>query len=239
MTKYLFHTLDPCFARVERAGERLSELERHILEIARKQADACVIKFDSDSPYKVTKVFPPSETFFGMDVPILVGEICYHLRSALDYLVFELARLDSGVEQKGTQFPIEDEANRFGGNAPRMLVGVNPAHVAAIERLQPCNGCDWSACLRDLSNPDKHRHLIPGAGSSGMTVHSSLERNDLDQIDGFERYAPHPILGQVRVKVHNAIAITFNDGMPIIQTLKEVQSGVANTLRYFKPEFKR
>jgi hypothetical protein len=41
----------------------------------------------------------------------LVGEICYNLRSALDYLVFELAKHDSGTRQENTQFPIAE----FGG----------------------------------------------------------------------------------------------------------------------------
>jgi len=237
MTKYLSHALDPCFMRVNRANERIAELERHICEIARKQADACTIEFDPNPPHKITKTIAPAETFFGMDVPILIGEICYHFRSALDYLVFELAKLDSGVEQKGTQFPIEDDPNRFRGNAPRMLAGINPVHVAAIERLQPYNRCDWIERLRDCSNPDKHRHFVEAGGVSRMTAHSSLERDDLDRIDGFERDAPFG-LGHVKVKVHNALTITFEDGFPVIETLQEIQSCIAHALRYFKPEFK-
>ena len=43
--------------------------------------------------------------------PILVGEIIYNLRAALDYLIFELSLLDSGNEINGSipQFIIEDE----------------------------------------------------------------------------------------------------------------------------------
>jgi hypothetical protein len=104
MDVYLRRPLDPCRARVDRACEHLEELDTYIQGIAKKQADTCSIEFDPIPPYQITKVGLPPETFMGMRLPILVGEVCYHLRSALDYLVYELALLDSGVEQKGTQF---------------------------------------------------------------------------------------------------------------------------------------
>ena len=44
---------------------------------------------------------------------ILIGETIYNLRAILDYLVYELAILDSGQIQKGTQFPIEDTESEF------------------------------------------------------------------------------------------------------------------------------
>jgi hypothetical protein len=113
---------------------------------------------------------------------------------------------------------------------------LNPAHCAAIEDWQPYKDCHWTALLRDCSNPDKHRHLIPGAGNAGITVHSSLDR-DLDRIVGFERDVPHPALGNVRVKVHNAISITFSDGTPVVRALQEIREGVADTLARFDPDF--
>jgi hypothetical protein len=86
-----------------------------------------------------------------MSIGIRIGEVCYNLRSALDYLIFELAKLDSCAEQSGTQFPIIDAKEDFEGRGKRiflkeginLLKGINLAHVAAIEQLQPCNGCQW------------------------------------------------------------------------------------------------
>jgi hypothetical protein len=45
---------------------------------------------------------PPSDSRWA----IRFGECIYNLRAGLDYLVFALAHLDSGVEQADTQFPI-------------------------------------------------------------------------------------------------------------------------------------
>jgi len=231
------HVLNGAIVRVARAKKHLTDLHGELADWLVEQENAIVAQFNPQPPHNfladVSKCIGPP-----LIVGVLIGEIAYNLRSALDYLVFELAKLDSGAEQKGTQFPIEDKPESFRGNAPRMLVGLNPTHIAQIERYQPYNnGCNWIARLRDLSNPDKHRHLIPGKGVAGITVHSSLERNDLDRIQGFERYAPHPTLGNVKVKVHNAISITLDDGTPVVYMLEEIQSQVAKTLREFDPDF--
>jgi hypothetical protein len=169
----------------------------------------------------------PPETYFDMRLPILVGEIAYNLRSALDYLVFELARLDTGIEQSGTQFPLEDTPEGFQRNLKRgRLIGLNAAHIAAIEGM-----------LRDLSNPDKHRHLIKASGEVGFTVHSSLEK-DLSSIVGYERYADHPVPGQppVKVKVHLTANHTFDDGSPVIESIEEIEMRIGNALGNFKPD---
>src|SRR5204863_4438007 len=86
-------------------------------------------------------------------------EMIYNLRAALDYVVFEPARFDSGQTQNGTQFPIEDKPEGFKGRQKTYLKGLTDPHVALVEEYQPCQGCNWTATLRDLSNPDKHREL--------------------------------------------------------------------------------
>jgi hypothetical protein len=175
-----------------------------------------------------------------MRVGILVGEICYNLRSALDYLIFELAKLDSGAEQRGTQFPVVDTKNDFEGRrTTAFLKGVNASHIAAVEALQPYMGCNWTARLRDFSNADKHRHFVVTGGETRITVHSSLD-TDLSKIQGvtFQRSAPHPLTGdEVQMKVHIAGTVTFDDGSPILETLQELKNNVARTLGDFKPDF--
>jgi hypothetical protein len=243
MPKYLRHLLDDCFGRVARASEHLADLENRIDGAIRAQVDDLAIEHDVNparfpAQYQVSQVTRGNETHWCLLIPILTGEIIYNLRSALDYLVFKLAQLDSGVEQEGTQFPIVDAQKDWPSNVGRLLKGVNNAHVVAIERLQPYNGCDWSRRLRDLSNPDKHRHLIVTGGNGDFFVHSSLVTN-LSGCLGYEREAPHPVPGQalVKVKVDFRGKVTFRDGSPIVGTIKQIEAGVANTLATFKPEF--
>ena len=204
-----------------------------------KQAYTIAIKLDPDPPYHVTKVTLPPETFFDMRFGILVGEMIYNLRCALDYLVYELAKLDSGIEQNGTQFPIVDTKNDFEGRAKGpWLRGINVTHIAAIERLQPYNGCNWMKRLQECSNPDKHRHLAQIGGSATINVRSSLEK-DLTRCWGYEREVPHPVAGQspVKMKIYATGGVTFSDGVPVVETIEEIKMQIANVLTAFKHEF--
>jgi hypothetical protein len=63
------------------------------------------------------------------------------LVAALDYLIFVLAKSDSGVEQDGTQFPVCKRKEFFDRGRKTMLKGMSDEHVALIERLQPYKGC--------------------------------------------------------------------------------------------------
>ena len=239
MPDYLRHPLDGCFERVRRADEHLAELQREIAIVFEKQAYAVPFDLDPKPPHRAINVCLPQETFFGMRIGTLTGEILYNLRTALDYLIFELAKLDSGVEQSGTQFPIMDAPQDFAGRGTTVfLKGINATHVACIERLQPYNGCNWTRRLRDFSNADKHRHFIPSDGYSRITVHSGLERDDLDRIQGFERKAMHPLTGsEVNVKVYIAGAVAFADGEPIVDMIEVIKAQVAQTLADFKSDF--
>jgi hypothetical protein len=173
-----------------------------------------------------------------MRIAILIGEVCYNLRSALDYLVFELAKLDSRKEQSKTQFPIVGAREDFAANAKgRWLKGLNDAHVAAIEKLQPYSGRQWTRGLRDASNPDKHRHFVKTKGDFVINVYSEIS-DDLDRISfALEREEPHPIRGKVKVKIQVSGNVAFDDGTPILETLDKISREVANTLNAFKPEF--
>ncbi len=151
---------------------------------------------------------------------ILVGEGIYNLRAALDYLIYELALLDSGNTQQGTQFPIEDTEKGWLKNAPSFLKGVSVQHQTTIQKLQPYKGCDWTRTIRNLSNPDKHR-----------TVTAVRSRVLIEN-------APTS-LPRITLKAHGnfSIAIAFDDGSPVIETLQELESQVTQTLDGFRPEF--
>jgi hypothetical protein len=237
MVNYLKHPLDGCRERARRADEHLAELEREVEAVFEKQAHAVTFDINPNPPHGAINVRLPNETFAGIRLGTLVGEISYNLRSALDYLVYALAELDSKGPQKGTQFPIMDAAKDIVGRGKAMLIGVNAVHVAAIERLQPYNGCHWTGRLRDLSNMDKHRHIVPGGGQVRISVHSGLEK-DLSRCWGVERKTSHPLTGEeVDVKVYVSGEMLFEDGSSVVDTIHEIKSGVADTLRHFEPDF--
>lgn len=94
------------------------------------------------------------------ELRLLVSEILHHLRVTADHLVYNVAWLDSGTEQKRTQFPVFKKASDFRANEFRMLPGVNLTHRGWFEAVQPFNGVDWTEALAYLSNNDKHNYLL-------------------------------------------------------------------------------
>lgn len=236
MADYLRHSLDGCFERIRRADEHLADLRNRIAIVTARQAQAVSADFNPRPPYD-WHITGPTETYVEIRIGILIGEIVYNLRAALDYLVFELAKLDSGREQAGTQFPIESTRQGFIAHEQIWLNGINPTHRAAIERVQPYNGCYWAQLLRDISNRDKHRKLAHIEGECRVHAYSRFADANFDDIHATITRRHHPIHGEVDVKIHIYCPITFGSTTPIVDELENLKMGVADTLNAFKPEF--
>jgi hypothetical protein len=228
------HILDGAFERVNRAGEHLEDIRARLEAFRQQNEDAVVTQFSSEPPHNIELVVADSVS---IRIPILIGEFCYNLRTALDYLVFELAKLDSRIQQDGTQFPIEYKEKKFRGRRETYLKGVNRRHIAMIERLQPYTGCNWLRALHALSNPDKHRELIrirlTVTGAAYTPVDAEFDTSPLPI-----RRTPHPVAGEMNVKLDYTATIRFRDGSLVIESLEEIKSEVANALAAFKAEFK-
>src|SRR5436309_1128025 len=81
-------SLDDAYLRVDRAQHHMVDLEHRLR------------RFSKRTNLVLSPTVPPI-------CSILIGETIYNQRAALDYLIYELALLDSGRIQDGTQFPIE------------------------------------------------------------------------------------------------------------------------------------
>jgi hypothetical protein len=143
------HVLDGAFERVTRAREHLLDLRQRLAPL-QKHDDIIAVNRDTGLQSHTIKPVVPVVMQASMRIPILVGETCYNLRNALDYLVFELAKHDSGTRQELTQFPIECSDKKFKKRRKTFLKGINDAHVLDIEELQPYKGCNWTKTLKAL-----------------------------------------------------------------------------------------
>jgi hypothetical protein len=148
------HPLDAAFCRVNRAGKHLEELTQRIAALRDEQEKTVTWSFDPEPRGVVAHVRMP------FLIAVLVGEICYNLRSALDYLVYGLARRDSGSIQKGTQFPIVDKKEQFVGNQTKRLAGLNSTHVEAIARLQPTTDANGAVSSEMFQTQTSIAHLL-------------------------------------------------------------------------------
>jgi hypothetical protein len=229
------HPLDGAFERVSRAEKHLSDLKARI---RKAEANLSLVKFKR----KNGRTSASSKPFVPFRRPavlsILVGEIIYNLRAALDYLVYELARLGSGQAQDMTQFPIESCKKKFGsyengtGLGKGRLKGVHSSHVALIKKLQPCYGCKWTGLLATISNSDKHKLLAVLYGSARQKATLTFG-SDVPPNRRADRLAPKGMHVE-----RPALFVKFTDGALITDTLDKLKAGVAETLQTFKPEFK-
>ena len=233
------HPLDGAHLRVEWAAKRLEELRALVSKYAENEVETN----DIDAEFDIgSLILTPSQ----MGEPpaalsIHLGEVVYHLRSALDYLIFELARADSGKPMQRTQFPIESTPSGFAGRRNTYLLGVSEKHVNAIKLLQPCEGCDWTGDLANISNPDKHRLLIPTFGAQqGSFAVTIIPPGDVSRVVGKAKPLRGDPAGRyvdVECEV-TAFSVTFGQGEPpIVETLELLMSRVSQALDAFNSCF--
>jgi hypothetical protein len=152
------HPLDGPRLKVRRAKSEIDRL-RGVEEIFRAEADYQVVRAELNPKtgqyrYRARIVHQPPLDEWG----VWIGEIAHNLRSALDILVYELARLNNApADVRDTQFPIFRyrftktvagrsivgfEGHRTSRRSPKgtgrhMISRLSDVHQARIERLQP------------------------------------------------------------------------------------------------------
>jgi hypothetical protein len=180
-------------------------------------------------------------------ISVLAGESIQALRRALDYLIFELAYLDSGRIQDGTQFPIDQAKYKFWQRLTRVkggpaacLLGVSRKHATVIERCQPYEGTQWTKALQTISNPDKHRHLTVARTHESTRIFAHRPAKDRTQIrrlyNGFT--ARWPAMDDVDVKLQITLSICLDDGTRVVDTLNEIRTNVLHMVEEFRPCFR-
>jgi hypothetical protein len=158
----------------------------------------------------------------------LVSEFLLHTRSALDYVIFVLARLNTGTEQDHTQFPINSckeifERNRNGSDRDG-LRHLTCEQIALVESVQPYNRFPLLELFHKLSNIDKHRQLLKPSVSR-------LTRQIPHAQTGTEVISPN----EMRVNFESSYFIFLVDweGRDAIEILQDLHSNIAEIVQLF------
>jgi hypothetical protein len=246
------HPLDGALARISRADTEFCELETLLDKFVKENQGKTLSQYNPRLS-KGLSILPQSgvRRFNLPPVPaeasLIVGHVIYNLRAGLDYLIHELAIEDSGSIQEKTQFVIADakgdskgKGRGFDTRAQVELKGLSPEHIAMIESLQPYNGVQWTAILRDISNADKHRKLTAMWGSEFIA--HSVQIGPSGSFEGRPGTTLHRVGGgqEVHIDTDSVIHIGFpeRDNIPVIETLQVLKREVRSTVDAFKVEFK-
>jgi hypothetical protein len=214
------------YRRYERAGVHLDAVRRAVDALFIEGRDPGL---PVDGPFGIEGRL--RELNIPEEISILAGEVISNLRSSLDYLVFALAWHDTGRRPKdgwakGLQFLIHTSEDDFGRDKGRRLRGLSERHVQMVAEYQPFNGCAFTGELADLSNEDKHRHLLWLYGSWDGEI--EWRSNPDHASDGEEEASELPF-------AHLGVALT--DGRSLVDTLEALVAHVKSTLERFAPEF--
>ena len=157
------HRLSGALLKLDRAERHLAEFDHEAGRYLRSEPIHVETKTEALGGRRRRIVWAASATDDPPDVlGAIVGDWAQSTRAALDYVVYELVRKATGVEDpRSTQFPVATTRGDY-RSAQRRLDGVPAWARDVFEGLQPFNDADEAefhplAILVDISNRDKHR----------------------------------------------------------------------------------
>ena len=242
-----------CWLKLLRAEEHLDAFLTQLDAVVRAQPVELGVRRDGGHFDLVVSQLPDIPPACG----VVLGDAIHNYRSALDHLAWALvARFGAKVSataQSRIQFPMANSARAYRDGLADRLPGV-PAipHGAIIRRYQPYRRTDQARAirlLRDLSNRDKHRILIPtfvAPGAAALTATpingeivgtvplvSPLSRLNLNA--PLSRIYVAPLVEPMGLRVEGDFAsyATFGRGVQV----KEGLRGINGTVRDILTEF--
>jgi hypothetical protein len=144
--------------KVLRAKEHLETIREIDCQFASTDCEI-VVKEDRDKDLGWLELQLPKPP---LQISVIVGECLHNLRSALDYLVWQLVLANPPHEPTSrNMFPICSSPELFADQLKRgRLKGVSLQAQSAIEDLQPFGDAEHPLSVLDaLNNMDKHRNL--------------------------------------------------------------------------------
>ena len=197
--------------RIERARCLISQLEEEIDTFSREFHGKYRVSLDQETGIANIEV-----NHFELELPavlsIYIGEIVLNLRASLDYLIYNLAIVDSGKIQRRTQFPLCSTRRDYKKKKDTALKGLNDENIQKIEKYQPYKEGGILKKLEELSNIDKHRHLVFLEGDSEFTF--TIKKME----EGFD------------TKVEGKMKLCFGDKTPVIDILNQIESYVSEII---------
>ncbi len=255
-------SLEAPLRKIERADEHIANLSAKIDAFLSSCGYKVRRDFQGDPPWlKITVEevnFPPVPYEFS----ILAGEAVYHLRSALDYLVFELIRANKNepFRSRKIAWPIFSRTPKDKSVLEGKVEGVSPAALELIESFQPYRlGASYEEHplwrLKEFNDWDKHNFFIRAflTQPGGIVVNWIDEAGEAkfisDQttegIDAGYEFSVGPGMGirpemDIEIKSEPKVIIeniTGSHNEAVIPVLLELSGEVRSILQKFRGEF--
>jgi hypothetical protein len=202
---------------------------------------------------EIAIAFSKSQDEFLNPTALIMGDICHSLRSALDYMWYEIVSI-SGKQTKWTRFPVGDTRQELVRTIDTALEEgkiSEPVHRLVLGTIKPYQEGDvriWM--LHQMNIIDKHQLLIPTfpmMGIEGIRIQNNeniilevpvifTDASFRRRLKDFGSFGSHPKLHD---KGHVAIGQGFHlgtpcVGQPVIPTLQAIAKAVLSTIEAFE-----
>ena len=182
------HQLEDALARIEEAKADYYELASELEKFLYDYYEGMLKGFDSGSEnpgFNMQLRHPEESTVRGRPA-VLASRIVESLRTALDYMVFQLSTLNStDVKERVPQFVIANSKERFEKAAGTQLKYLTPEQRGFIEQIQPYNGNGMLPLIDEMANRGKHRSLLSLMDISGADIYFAKITNRDEYQDCF------------------------------------------------------
>jgi len=228
-------TLRTAFQRVKQAlirADELQGLERRMQEAVLANPVTFIVPREELQRGEFGSARFEGEQAFTLnmlpDARVLASEIIHHLRTALEYLAYQVVWLDAGHPFEGSKFPMCHKSREWERERERCLPGVSDAHALIIKRLQPFKHCRWVAQLQGLSNTDKHRQVLDVR---------QLLRGDPVRLTEIGHPHPHDERLWIVQPTTQRISVELADETNALETLAQLCAETAKVLKLAQRDF--
>jgi hypothetical protein len=238
-----------CRAKVERAKKHISDFDRERISFLDTNPYVVIAKFDLET--NVTQSVVGPLPILPASLSTIAGDAVQNLRTALDYLAAELARINGG-DPKRVYFPISESAEKYKSELDGKTKGISPEAIKVFDLIEPYGGGHgkmlWA--LHTLNNADKHRLLVSVGSNIARTVQLTMSPGPrmysaLLLAPGLEEGL---VLGEVEgnTEPNNHIKFTFDiafgepeilQGQYVVPTLTYMAGMVETIIGHFAEKF--
>ncbi len=213
--------LENALARIETSKKDYIFLNQEIYNFLYEYVKGMIKERDRETGNFVIQLRHPKDSILPSQLKILTGQIIENLRSALDYMIFELSvKNHPHLNKRSPQFVIADSKSAFKRELSRGLRYLTDEQKGFVEKIQPYHGNKLLGLLRDATNIDKHRKLLELRDNTGLEIY-------LDELANKESYKGAWMYPQedgaaffAKPKSSNGLRIVLMNKYDAIETLR-------------------
>ena len=164
--------LGDALARIDQAKENYVSLAYALDEFLYNYVKGMVKGFDPETEGFVLQLRHPKESDVSGGPVVLASQIVESLRTALDYMIFQLSVLNEPrLNEREPQFVIADNESQFDSQAKTRLRHLTAEQKSFVEQIQPYNGNGMLALLGEIAVQGKHRRLLSLQDVTGLEIY--------------------------------------------------------------------